>query len=133
MISSYYPFVVEKGVALRVFLHFSLGASATPAQADVTATTLDCYISKDGGAWAHSVNSVGKVAKNDSLSISTRGLAYIDLTATEMNADNVVITIALSGSVTSNTEPPTFVIKTGKLNKVLEVLDKRLKKGNQKL
>jgi hypothetical protein len=132
MISSYYPFIVEKGKAFRLYLHFSVGASSTPSASDITNATITPAISKDGGAWSLCTNSVVKIAKNDSLGVMTYGSAYIDLTATEMNADNVLVSYSISGA-SQNTEPPTFLIKTGKLNPVLDVLDRRLKRGNQKL
>lgn len=132
MISSYYPFIVEKGKAFRLYLHFSLGASATPGASDITNATITPAISKDGGAWARTTNNIVKIAKNDTIGIMTYGSAYLDLTADEMNADNILVSYGVSGA-TANTEPPTFLIKTGKLNTVLDVLDRRLKKNNQKL
>ncbi len=132
MISSYYPFIVEKGQALRLFLHFNIGASATPGQSDITSATITTVISKDGSAFVATTNSVVKIDKDEGLGLATRGCAYIDLTASEMNADNIFFSCNISGA-TANTEPPTFVIKTGKLTKVMETLDRRLKKGKQKL
>lgn len=132
MISSYYPFIVEKGKAFRLYLHFSVGASSTPGASDITSATITPTISKDGGAWSACTNTVVKIAKNDSLGVMTYGSAYLDLTANEMNADNILVSYGISGA-SQNTEPPTFLIKTGKLNPVLDLLDRRLKRGNQKL
>lgn len=132
MISSYYPFIVEKGKQFRLYLHFSVGASSTPGASDITNATITPVISKDGGAWSLCTNSIVKIAKNDSLGTMTQGGAYIDLTADEMNADNILISYGVSGA-SINTEPPTFLIKTGKLNPVLDILDRRLKRNRQKL
>ncbi len=57
----------------------------------VSATGLDSEVSKDGGTFADCTNEATQIATNS-------GIYYLDLTATEMNADTVAIQVKTSSS-----------------------------------
>lgn len=59
-----------------------------------SAGSLDSEVSKDGAAFAD-------VNPGEATEIGTSGTYYLDLTATEMNADTVIITVKSTGGTTT--------------------------------
>ena len=56
-----------------------------------SAASLDSEVSKDGGTFANCTNEATEIATNS-------GMYYLDLTATEMNADTVAVIVKTSTS-----------------------------------
>lgn len=76
----------EKGVAQRVYGVFTLVTTGKESSGSLTA--LAATVSKDGGAYASCTNSPTQQG--------TTGIVYVDLTATEMNANQVIVKFASS-------------------------------------
>lgn len=81
--------VPQKNVAYRVTFPI------LDADGDLVtgATGLDSEVSKDGGAFADCTNEATEIA-------TSSGMYYLDLTATEMNADTVAVIVKSSGKTT---------------------------------
>lgn len=71
----------EKGVAQRVYGVFTLVTTGKESSGALTA--LAASVSKDGGAYASCTNSP--------VQQGTTGIVYVDLTTTEMNANQVIV------------------------------------------
>src|SRR5574337_377372 len=81
--------IPRKNVAFR--MPFTIRNASTNALiTSWTGTSGGATISKDGGNYA--------TTTNDPTEIQTSGTGYIDLTSTEMNADSVIIKIALTNT-----------------------------------
>ena len=90
-----FPFRPIKGQAFR--LYFSVIQSNSSLNiSDGTSASRRCYVSKDGGALTVATNSVAIIASPGSN--TSPCLFYIDLTASEMDADNITV----SGTFGSN-------------------------------
>lgn len=76
--ASYYP---VKGQAFRVSDVFTLVTTGKESSGALTA--LACSVSKDGGAYASSTNAASQQG--------TTGIVSVDLTATEMTANTVIV------------------------------------------
>lgn len=74
--------IAKKNQAYRAYFDLRLTTGAL----NVGATGLDSEISKDGGTFADCTNEATEIA-------TSSGCYYLDLTSTEMNADNVVVKI----------------------------------------
>ena len=72
------------------------------------ATALDCEVSKDGGTFADCTNEATEIA-------TASGMYYLDLTATEMNADTVSIIVKTTSSG-AKTTPIVLYPATGDIN-----------------
>ncbi len=90
-----------KGQAYRVTfpIFTSLGALVSGAAG------LDSEISKDGGAWAD--------CANEATEIGSGGLYYLDLSATEMNADTVAIIVKTTTSGAQTTPLVLYPVEAG--------------------
>lgn len=80
--------IPQKGVAYRAYfpIYDADGALVSGA------TGLDSEVSKDGAAFAD--------ATNEATEIGSSGLYYLDLTATEMNADAVIVVVKSTEGLT---------------------------------
>jgi hypothetical protein len=70
------------------------------------AAGLDPEVSKDGGTFANATNSVTEIA-------TSSGIYYLDLTATEMNADTVAVIVKTSSSGAKTTALVIYPLKDG--------------------
>lgn len=76
------------------------------------ATGLDSEVSKDGGTFADCTNEATEIA-------TSSGVYYLDLTATEMNADTVAIIVKTSSSGAKTTTLVIYPTKGNDLNVVV--------------
>lgn len=101
-----WPWRARKGVALRVYFgHPATAATIYPASAGGTMNTC---VSKDGAQMVTASNAPVHITAEDT-TVQNRGRWYIDLTATEMDADVVLLASSCS---TSNTLSITIIIYT---------------------
>jgi len=70
------------------------------------ATGLDSEVSKDGGTFADATNEATEIA-------TSSGVYYLDLTATEMNADTVAIIVKTTSSGAKTTALVIYPLKDG--------------------
>ena len=87
----------------ETFRYYGIIESSAENSADISAATVTVKVSKDGGVFATATNAIVKIDEG------TLGYFYIDLTATEMNAD--VICVEISSSV-SNAKEPDIILYT---------------------
>ena len=92
----------RKGVAYRVTFPI------LDADGDLVtgATGLDSEVSKDGGTFADCTNEATEIA-------TSSGVYYLDLTATEMNADTVAVIVKTSSSGAKTTTLVIYPLKDG--------------------
>jgi hypothetical protein len=92
----------KKGVAYRVTFPI------LDADGDLVtgATGLDSEVSKDGGTFTDCTNEATEIA-------TSSGIYYLDLTATEMNADTVAVIVKTSSSGAKTTALVIYPLKDG--------------------
>jgi hypothetical protein len=92
----------RKGVAYRVTFPI------LDADGDLVtgATGLDSEVSKDGGTFADCTNEATEIA-------TSSGVYYLDLTATEMNADTVAVIVKTTSSGAKTTTLVIYPLKDG--------------------
>jgi len=92
----------RKGVAYRVTFPIY------DADGDLVsgATGLDSEVSKDGGTFTDATNEATEIA-------TSSGIYYLDLTATEMNADTVAVIVKTSSSGAKTTALVIYPLKDG--------------------
>jgi len=101
MYSEIYPQQVTKGQSITLYAHFVDGS--TGGNKNQAANTLTAKVSQDGGTFNTSTNAVVKIDSG------TTGHCSLVLTASEMNADVIIVNFTTSGTSTSN---PTMIIYT---------------------
>ena len=85
------------------------------------ATALDSEVSLDGGTFADCTNEATEIA-------TASGMYYLDLTATEMNADTVSIIVKTTSSG-AKTTPIVLYPSTGDINNLNAAITSRLASG----
>jgi len=115
-----FPFVVKKNVSFDLY-SVLLSPSSTPGQSSPDLTTnflWKTYISKDGGALVATTNS--PVVIDDSAAFDKKGYVKLTLTADEMNANVIMISIVQrnSGDTSNKTTQTNHILYTDGLSQI---------------